>query len=111
LIASWMSRMAATQSSSLILSSPFVVRDVLPDLVGIAGVGEVGVPVLLLREADADGGELREGDDRLRVGQPDAVRPVVLIDRRVIMAGPMCAVCLPDPDLDPQRAVAGGCGW
>src|SRR5260221_8584534 len=59
-----------------------VVRDVVVDLPGIAGKGEVGVPVLLLREADADGEELREPDDGLRVAQADAVGPLALIDRR-----------------------------
>ena len=55
------------------------------DLVGLDGVGEVGVPVVVLdREADADGAELREADDRLEgvLGDDDTERPVVLVDLR-----------------------------
>src|SRR5258708_3492685 len=78
-----------------------VAGDVVVDLPGIAGKGEVGVPVLLLREPDADGEELREPDDGLRVAQADAVGPVALIDRRRDHGGPRThrlvplAPCLP----------------
>jgi hypothetical protein len=59
-----------------------VVLDVIEDLLGRTSRRQVGVPILLHREANTNHAELREAEDGLLVGNLYAEIPVVLAHRR-----------------------------